>query len=136
MMVPQIDALEQTRLRGEPVFGVTLYELLVGKWLTRDSGKHYIRPEDKVTLMQDIAAAMWADGRREWEWTEVRDWLTLHVEHSPLLKTRYGKVDEVFEEDFRTATFVLRPGETSSRFRFAHTSLQEYFLACHLRDVC
>jgi len=36
------------------------------------------------------------------------------------------------EEDFRTATFVLRPDSSLESFRFAHTSLQEYFLARYL----
>jgi hypothetical protein len=35
------------------------------------------------------------------------------------------------KEDLRTATFLVREGD--DRFRFAHTSLQEYFLAGYLR---
>ena len=135
MMVPQIDALEQKRVRGEPVFGVTLYDMLVERWLTRDGGKHHIRPEDKVTLMQNIAAAMWADGRREWNWNEVRDWLAKQLVRTDVLRARYEKIAfEILEEDFRTATFVLRPSQSLNSFRFAHTSLQEYFLACFLKE--
>ena len=134
LMVPQIDALEQKRARGEAVYGVTLYDMLVARWLTRDGGKHHIRPEDKVTLMQNIAAAMWAQGRREWEWNEVRDWLGQQLVRTDVLRARYGNTEfEILEEDFRTATFVLRPSQSMSNFRFAHTSLQEYFLACYLK---
>ncbi|MGZ0167359.1 MAG: NACHT domain-containing protein, partial [Planctomycetales bacterium] len=135
MMVPQIDALEQKRLRGEPVFGVTLYDMLVERWLHRDGGKHHIRPEDKVTLMQNISAAMWADGRREWNWNEVRDWLATQLVRTDVLRARYRDIAfEILEEDFRTATFVLRPSQSLNSFRFAHTSLQEYFLACFLKE--
>ena len=135
LMVPQIDALEQRRASGQTVYGVTLYEMLVDRWLNRDGGKHHIRPEDKLTLMQDMAAAMWASGSREWEWKQVREWLANQLIQTDVLKARYGKYNfEILEEDFRTATFVLRPGDSKNRFRFAHTSLQEYFLACYLRD--
>jgi uncharacterized protein YjbI with pentapeptide repeats len=36
----------------------------------------------------------------------------------------------LLKEDLRTATFLAREGE--DQFRFAHTSLLEFFLACHL----
>ncbi|MGH8058204.1 MAG: pentapeptide repeat-containing protein, partial [Candidatus Entotheonellia bacterium] len=50
-----------------------------------------------------------------------------------VLRTRYEKAaPELLEEDFRTATFVLRPDDSQESFRFAHTSLQEYFLARYL----
>jgi hypothetical protein len=41
----------------------------------------------------------------------------------------------VLKEDLRTATFVLRPDTESDRFRFAHTSLQEFFMAEFLHEA-
>ena len=43
-----------------------------------------------------------------------------------------AKVYEILGEDFRTATMIVRPDESNGWFHFAHTSLQEYFLASHL----
>ena len=113
--------------------GVTVYELLVDEWLGRDGGKHHWRPEDKLRLMEDIAADMWVSGSREWEWRQVLDWLGTRLAADDVLRIRYDKIaPEILEEDFRTATFVLRPDHSEQSFRFAHTSLQEYFLARYL----
>jgi hypothetical protein len=50
-----------------------------------------------------------------------------------VLRSRYAKDSpEILEEDFRTATFVFRPDDNQEGLRFAHTSLQEYFLARYL----
>jgi hypothetical protein len=43
---------------------------------------------------------------------------------------RARKDRELLKEDLRTATFLVRQGE--AEFRFAHTSLQEFFLAAYL----
>ena len=134
LMAEYVGELEQRQARGDVVQGVTLYALLVEEWLTRDGGKHRLRPEDKLQLMEGIAADMWRDGAREWPWNRVLDWLTQQLEHKAVWRTRYllrGSL-ELLEEDFRTATFVLRPDDSQDRFRFAHTSLQEYFLARYL----
>lgn len=133
LMSDQIAALEQRQARGDLVRGVNLYESLAEEWLARDGGKHHLRPEDKLRLMEDIAADMWAKGAREWEWRQVLDWLDKRLATDDVLRTRYDKIaPEILEEDFRTATFVLRPDHSERHFRFAHTSLQEYFLARYL----
>lgn len=133
LITAQIDALERKRMRGESVQGVTIYELLVERWLERDNGKHKLRPEDKPRMMEEIAAAMWAEGSRAWPWERLRDWLGARLASDAVLRTRYaGVAPELLEEDLRTATFVLRPDDSAREFRFAHTSLLEYFLAKHL----
>ena len=108
--------------------------MLTDEWLTRDAGKHHLRPEDKLQLMENIAADMWRAGTPEWPWNRVLDWLTRQLEHKTVWRTRYLQLGslEMIEEDFRTATFVLRPSNSQDRFRFAHTSLQEYFLARYI----
>ena len=68
LITEHIGELEARQARGDQVRGVTLYGLLVDAWLARDGGKHHMRPEDKLTLMEDIAADMWQDGVREWAW--------------------------------------------------------------------
>jgi len=135
LIVPQIAKLEARRLVGEPVLSVTLYQTLVEEWLNRDEGKHYIQKEDKRRLMEDIAAAMWRQGAREWPWEDVRQWLGERVTNDKVLAARYlgdARKAAILDEDFRTATLVLRPDTSVDGFRFAHTSLHEFFLACAL----
>jgi len=135
LITQQIGSLEQMCAHGERVDGVAVYKSIVDDWLSRDDGKHYLRKEDKLRLMEDLAAAMWRDGSREWEWTKVRDWLVHRMVNDVVFKATYlgdGAQLALVEEDFRTATFVLRPDMNESCFCFAHTSLQEYFLANHL----
>ena len=133
LIADRIGELEERQARGEVVRGVTLYKLLVDEWLKRDDGKHHLRPEDKLTLMEEIAAEMWQDGAREWPWRRVLAWLGKRLAQDEVFRSRYAKdAPELLEEDFRTATFVLRPDDSPESFRFAHTSLQEYFLARYL----
>jgi uncharacterized protein YjbI with pentapeptide repeats len=133
LIADRIRELEARQAPGEVVRGVTLYKLLVDERLRRDDGKHHLRPEDKLALMKEIAAEMWPDGAREWPWRRVLAWLGARLAQDEVLRTRYAtNAPELLEEDFRTATFVLRPDDSPESFRFAHTSLQEYFLARHL----
>ena len=133
LIANHIAELEMRQARGDAVHGVTLYELLVDEWLLRDRGKHQLRREDKLRLMEDIAADMWTEAAREWPWTRVLAWLGERLARDEVLRMRYHNIAaERLEEDFRTATFVLRPDLSQSHFRFAHTSLQEYFLARYL----
>lgn len=127
----QIGRLEAMAARGEPVRGVSLYDHLVEACVVRDEGKHTIRPEDKPRFMEEIAAAMWRDGAREWPWEQVFEWLRRHIVGDPVLKEAYPLDREHtarIAEDFRAATMLLRPDQ-GNLFRFAHTSMQEYFLA-------
>ena len=137
LMCRHIEGLGQRHTRDEAVQGITLYELVVDEWLRRDGGKHHLRQEDKLQFMEDIAADMWREGAGEWPWHRVLDWFTQHLEQRAVWRTRYLKhgSQELLEEDFRTATFVLRPDDSQDRFRFAHTSFQEYFLARYLHRV-
>jgi WD40 repeat protein len=135
LIVPQVAKLEARRLAGEPVLGVTLYQTMVDEWLNRDEGKHYIQKEDKRRLMEDIAAAMWRQGAHEWPWEDVRQWLGERVVKDEVMAARYlgdARKAAILDEDFRTATLVLRPDTSVDGFRFAHTSLHEFFLACAL----
>ncbi len=133
LITENIHALERRRMRGETVQGVTIYDLLVERWLKRDNGKHKLRSEDKLRLMEEVAGEMWSHGDRGWPWERLRDWLGARLARDDVFRTRYANLDsEVLEEDIRTATFVLRPDASEREFRFAHTSLLEFFLAKHL----
>jgi WD40 repeat protein/uncharacterized protein YjbI with pentapeptide repeats len=137
VLADHLGELEGYRAAGRPVRSVDVYEMLVRRWLGRDAGKHHFIEAHKRLLMEDLAAALAADGSREWPWERLQTWLSDYLRGNERFAYRYrGQDPDVLDEDLRTATFVLRPdlGEARlERFRFAHTSLQEYFLALHLK---
>ena len=134
----QLGRIEALAARGETINAARLYDLLIDEWFARDVGKHTFDVEIKKTLMARLAGAMWCSGERVWPAGQVESWLDAELRSDPRLKERYadfyrGKAREILFEDLRTSTFVVRPGEDG--FRFAHTSIQEYFLARHLFET-
>ena len=127
----QIPRLQQAQLRGERINGVTLYGYFVDSWLSRDTGKHTLEPRHKRLLMQALAAQLWKRSARSWSADEMDDWFAEALDKDTPLARHYRHNDvQTLKADLRTATFVQRDGE--SQYRFAHTSLLEYFLAGYL----
>nr|VFJ58997.1 MAG: WD40 repeat [Candidatus Kentron sp. DK] len=128
LIAEHIPFIERLRAEGRPVRGVTLYRQMVASWLERDDGKHQLTPGHKQQLMERFAATLWQRGLRDWSVDDVEQWLMDFFLAHPGIAAHYqGKDRELLKEDLRTATFLVRHGE--DRFRFAHTSLQEFFLA-------
>ena len=135
----KLEELETLSVRGETINTARLYDLFVGSWLNRDDGKHQLNPVHKRRLMEDLAAAMWREGAKQWDSDRLENWFDdfLAADENRALAGAYQSKDhDVLKEDLRTATFVLRPDIEEKHFRFAHTSLQEFFLASYLRDAC
>src|SRR5262249_10539163 len=66
MLVEQIDDLEQTQARtGRALAPVDVYDRMVERWLERDGGKHKLKPDHKVRIMEGLAAFLWAEGAKE-----------------------------------------------------------------------
>ena len=133
-----IPELEQLRMQGRPIQGVALYRVFVQRWLHRDDGKHHLKVEHKQHLMMHLATWLWKRGQRVVPVTELEHWFNDWLEREPGIANRYQSLDrDKLEEDLRTATFIVRQDgeEDSSGFRFAHTSLQEFFLAQHLFEA-
>lgn len=131
----QIEAIERWRVQGKLVTGVTLYREFVKSWLERDNGKHQMLPEHKQLLMQYFAAGLWRKGEKSWSVMDTEEWLMDFLDLHPRITRHYRDKThyiELLKEDLRTATFLVREGD--DRFRFAHSSLQEYFIAAHLFD--
>jgi WD40 repeat protein len=123
--------IERWKMEGRRVTGVDLYRAMVLSWLERDAGKHQITPHHKQNFMEYFAAELWRSGKRAWSVGDVEQWLIDFLRAHPSLAAHYdGKDRELLKEDLRTATFLVREGEAD--FRFAHTSLQEFFLAGYL----
>ncbi|GHU33806.1 hypothetical protein AGMMS50256_26420 [Betaproteobacteria bacterium] len=133
--LPEIEA---ERATGKPVHGVTLYERMALRWLERDEGKHHIQPEHKMLLAMHLAAWLWREGNGSLDAGRLEKWLHVWRASDPYLALRYRDISaDQLEEDLRTATFLVRDEQregkkTVSRFRFAHTSLLEFFLAKYL----
>lgn len=133
LITSQVESLEKRRATGETVTAVTLYDGVVEQWLERDAGKHKFSQAHKRELMECLAADLWRSGLKQWPWADVELWLETFYAARPVWQARYAKHDfELLLEDLRTATFIVRPETSPEDFRFAHTSLQEYFLAAHL----
>ncbi|MDD5285906.1 MAG: NACHT domain-containing protein [Desulfuromonadaceae bacterium] len=126
----QIAHLEIMKSLGKPVNTASLYGLFVADWLQRDEGKHTIEPEDKLRLMERLAAQMWSDRQRGWTYEQLHRWALAEMEREPDWRFRYQQHAELIAKDLHTAAFIVRYGESS--FRFIHTSMQEYFVAAHL----
>lgn len=132
LIAEQMQVLEKRGTCSGKVTGATLYENFVQSWLLRDRSKHQILPEHKQLLMEQLAAQLARDRRSDWAVDSVDHWLVELLNLKPEIKAHYPDSPiELLKEDLRTATFIVREGE--DHFRFAHTSLQEFFLACHLK---
>ena len=131
LIAQHIPQIEELSLRGEVIQGVTLYKSMVDNWLARDTGKHQFSPQHKKQLMEYLAAALWRTGQRQWTVDDLDEWLDNFLYDNPRIADAYRMMDrEVLKEDLRTATFITRSDD--AHFRFAHTSLQEFFLASFL----
>ncbi len=133
MVADQLPEIEAARAAGQPVYGVRLYRGLAQQWLRRDQGKHLIRPDHKPRLAAHLAALLWREGSGLLPIERLEDWLHGWLADAPELRARYARLHpEQLEEDLRTATFLIRDDGAGGGFRFAHTSLLEYFLAEYL----
>lgn len=131
LLVREIPKIEQWKLEGRKVTGALLYDHMVRSWLERDKEKHEFTPDHKIELMEHLSVQLLRLGRRTWSIGDLEQWLLEFLQANSAIALHYkGKPREVLKEDLRNATFVVREGE--DQFRFAHTSLQEFFLASYL----
>ena len=152
LLAEYIPELEAERQAGAVVNGAALYGLVAKKWLQRDEGKHHLRPEHKLRMMPALAAHLWRSGVRRMPYDELHRWFHEWRRGQPDLAELYSPTayhQIKLEEDLRTATFIIRqdsqdnearsdaegePGDGEG-FRFAHSSLAEYFLAVFLAEA-
>jgi hypothetical protein len=128
-----LEELEKDRAAGRTVNAASLYRKFIERWLHRDDGKHVFTPAHKLRLMENLAAALWRENARTWRWERVEEWLETFLYENPVISSALaGHPITILQQDFRTATFFLRPDACAESLRFAHTSIQEYFLARHL----
>ena len=123
--------LESVKLSGRKVMGVDLYEQFVKKHFTRDEGKTVLSSTHKLQMMEDLAAELYLRGVKELPWDDLETWFDGFLASHESIRKRYeGHDPEKLNQDLRNATTIVRPADSRENFRFAHTSLQEYFEAC------
>lgn len=127
--------LEERKLRGETIDVGKLYETFVDQALARDGLKHVIPLREKKLLLAELALHLHVEGSNAIANVDLDDWLTREIDDEPALrKLQWGAGGEralsrfeLFLQDLRNATLLVRPGERE--FRFGHTSVREFFLA-------
>jgi uncharacterized protein YjbI with pentapeptide repeats len=134
LIVQSLDKVREWREQGKQVSQVTLYRHVALSWLERDDGKHHLTRDHLMALMERAAAMLWDKGRRTWTAKQMDQWLIDFLIDNPRVNAHYEGVSrELLKLDLRTATFLVREGENT--FRFAHTSLQEFFVASRLAST-
>jgi WD40 repeat protein/uncharacterized protein YjbI with pentapeptide repeats len=128
-------ALEEEKLKGATIDIGKLYEAFVDQTLSRDEPKHVIPIREKKLLLAELALHLHVEGLNAIANDDLDAWLTREIEAEPALrKLQWGAGGEsalsrfeLFLQDLRNATLLVRPGE--KEFRFGHTSAREFFLA-------
>ncbi len=132
------ERIEREKLAGRTINLTRLYDIFVDQVFERDNPKHIIPPREKRLLLQALALHLHKRGQSEIGNDKLDEWFQSHIATMPRLAsalrgTDVLKLSEIFAQDLRNASLLVRPGEKS--FRFAHTSIREYFLASALYVV-
>ncbi|MCC2956434.1 NACHT domain-containing protein [Massilia sp. IC2-477] len=130
-----IPRIEQWRTEGRQITGATLYREVAREWLIRDKEKQSFQPEDKERLAGDLAAHLWKISRRGLRAHDLELWLGQWLADQGPHADFQRLPRDLLQEDLRNSTFLKRhDGQKpeDSRFEFAHSSLQEFFLADYL----
>jgi WD40 repeat protein/nucleoside phosphorylase len=134
----QLPSIKRARAEGRTVNGATIYREMVRSWLDRDDHKHNMKPWHKLLLASHLAARLWKARASSIPVDNLEEWLHDWLEAQPEIRRRCEKlVPSLLEEDLRNTTFLSRIDRSAndSSYRFAHTSLQEFFLAEFLVDA-
>jgi|GEM_PF-1269867 len=133
---PELETWDSSLAHGRLIRSVDIYRAVVDRWFARDTGKHVVSTHHKTRLMELLAAYLWREEARSIDVQRLETWVERVLLEDPVWSQAYGDQFKITAErqslleDFRTATLLGRwDGEA---FRFAHTSLQEYFLARYL----
>jgi WD40 repeat protein len=124
--------IEEEKLAGRTINLCRLYDILVEQTLARDDPKHVIPLNEKTILLRRLAHTLHRDGLSELSHTKLNDWFVVAATALPRLAPVLSGTDgltqsEIFLQDLRNASLLVRLGDAN--FRFAHTSIREYFLA-------
>jgi WD40 repeat protein len=130
-----IGRIENEKLAGKVVNLARLYDILVEQVFERDNPKHIIPTREKREILQNLVLHLHERGQNEIGHDKLDAWFQQYIGTVPRLAAAvHGAggltLSEIFAQDLRNASLLVRPGDAA--FRFAHTSVQEYFLASAL----
>jgi WD40 repeat protein/nucleoside phosphorylase/uncharacterized protein YjbI with pentapeptide repeats len=134
----QLPSIERARAEGRTVNGATIYREMARSWLDRDSGKHHIERDYKLLLASHLAAQLWKTRSSSIPVGNLEEWFHDWLEAQPKIYRLYKNLHHsLLKKDLRNTTFLSRIDRTAndSSYRFAHASLQEFFLAEFLVDA-
>ena len=131
----KFELLSTALVKKQNISSTFFYTTFEQEWLTRDNAKHKINTMTKSILMQDLALYLWSKNTNSMHSHELEKWLRKWLQKSKHSILQYN-IDantiedylQVLFEDIRTASFVVRSA-SEQEFRFAHTSMKEYFIA-------
>jgi WD40 repeat protein len=127
--------LEKEKLAGRPINLTRLYDIFVDQVFERDNPKHTIPVAEKRKILRGLALHLHVRGSNDISNDRLDEWLRDFTTSIPLLASALKGRDvltlsELFAQDMRNASLLVRPGDHA--FSFAHTSIREYFLASAL----
>ena len=134
------EQIEREKLAGRTINLTRLYDIFVDRIFERDNPKHFIPTHEKQRILQALALHLHRRNQTEIGNDKLEEWFQDFITTSPRLAAALQgadglKLSEIFAQDLRNASFLVRPGEKA--FRFAHTSIREHFLATGLYSaVC
>jgi hypothetical protein len=124
--------LDNEHRAGSTINLARIYDIFVSQTLARDDPKHIIPVREKRLLLEALAREMHQLCIREMPHEKLTDWFVKEASRFPrLMAALHGleglKASEMFLQDLRNTSLIVRPSEGG--FRFGHTSILEYFLA-------
>ena len=148
-LADNIPALLSKRDHTGALNAASLYQLVVEDALQNNISKHHLSAKHKRMFLAEYAAHLWRLGVRRLAHDALGAWFHDRLEalriRDPQARRDYtGMLSDRLEEDLRTATLLAprntapseQEGEKNAEgFGFAHTSMQEYFLAVYLADA-
>jgi WD40 repeat protein/Cdc6-like AAA superfamily ATPase len=129
----QVEHLEAIQKTGKKISVADLYDNMVDQWTQRDNPKHRLKREHKLLLMERLAYKLWAEQIKSLDYQAIENWLIDQLLADRRWEMQYRSfIDkpsglDILQQDLRNATFIVHAND--DHFRFAHTSIMEYFLA-------
>ncbi len=124
--------IEADKRAGRNLNIARLYDHFVEQSLERDNPKHVVPLREKRELLSSLALTLHQRRRDALGGDALDAWFDEAAQALPKLRRALEGGEGVanagrFLQDLRNASFLVRPGD--EEFRFAHTSVREYFLA-------
>ena len=123
--------IEREVLAGRTINLARLYDIIVDRAFERDNPKHIIPIREKRLILEALALYLHKRQQSEIRNDRLDEWFQEYAVTRPRLRAelqRLGSLtlSEIFAQDLRNASFLVRPGEKD--FQFAHSSIREFFL--------